>query len=717
MNPKFLVMNIYYDYSTFCIACRHRSYLFDTHPWCMVCMLLAGYWPCTGSPGSAVCVRCAGYEDATRERCEQSWMKLYNKATGVLASVPTALLKTRDRLPVTAATQFDASLSTILRDQLRDHVSWGYAGDLTKALKRGYRTKKYKSKKKADDKPPRQPGAAASTGKPPRMSPRNKKKTNQPPLDGHEEGEVEDDDEDTDEETTDDEEDEALQKAKEESLITARAARQRARRGGKFPGPSRPLPDASHSQTSPGPSPPKRSRGDNDGAGDVLEEVAPPPTMEDYLNLAVPWNQIALALMGQAGFKQISYPDGESGLLPADEHQPHMTNKLQDIWHGFQIIRCRRDVEGPWLIMYSYRGKPHALSPPTLPCPTPETLKRHMETAKPITYSIVESAPLRFKELYNPRTVQWPEFVNAHLSQNYKPLLKHLCRRGRWRALLPADHEDPGVDQVTDVSTYAPLLPALTFVQTWEKLSTMTAPQLLDIYKQHFKPGEKIYVLAHTQGWWRKCAATTFSNYALTPQQFLAEPLLLPTDDPDDETVPALERRPANHTPAGLTRPAPQFTGITPTAIDFLKARAAEQCKFLVETPQLPVLSHTFRSQRMRLYTQPYMAAQDDEFPLRTLRIPDAVAWGDRLSSPLDWNLAYPLPDVSLRYSESLQRADDVPAVAQGAALGNAGSRFSTADQHHFGDVPRLCRSCSPAGHGCPVATVVSIERRLRDSH
>ena len=119
-KSKYLVVNIYYNNCTYCIACRHKTYLHDQHPWCMACTVLAGYWPCTGGKHDAVCLHCSGYKPITKSRCQEEWKRIYNSLTGFITS---KLFDFRTRLPVPLVFQFDASLSTVIRDQWKEDAS------------------------------------------------------------------------------------------------------------------------------------------------------------------------------------------------------------------------------------------------------------------------------------------------------------------------------------------------------------------------------------------------------------------------------------------------------------------------------------------------------------------------------------------------------------------------------------------------------------------
>ena len=147
-----------------------------------------------------------------------------------------------------------------------------------------------------------------------------------------------------------------------------------------------------------------------------------------------------------------------------------------------------------------------------------------------------------------------------------------------------------------------------------------------------------------------------FAQHAYQPQRHLGRPLLLPLQLPDDPAVPLQQRRPTIPGMEHVPRPESVFAGVTPTAITFLNARSEEQAAFLGRHDAAAAHNMTYRSQRMRLYTGPYLQNQDAAFRLDPLHIPDSAAWGDRLATPLDFNAAYPVTDVSLCYSEALGR-------------------------------------------------------------
>ena len=56
MTPGYIPVNIFYRMQTYCIRCRHLTYLLDMHYWCMRCTLLQGSGRVPVFKG-ALCVR------------------------------------------------------------------------------------------------------------------------------------------------------------------------------------------------------------------------------------------------------------------------------------------------------------------------------------------------------------------------------------------------------------------------------------------------------------------------------------------------------------------------------------------------------------------------------------------------------------------------------------------------------------------------------------
>ena len=264
--------------------------------------------------------------------------------------------------------------------------------------------------------------------------------------------------------------------------------------------------------------------------------------------------------------------------------------------------------------------------------------------------------PVRFREMYNLRTVDWPQFVEERVTRHYRPALPHLHAIDRWMPLLPDDFHDPTVTLEYSTANLTPVINAPLFGRTWQAIRQSDAISLQNLLKQFFSDKTDIAVHTHTHLWWRRCAKATFAQHEYRRQRHLGRPLLLPLHLPDDPAVPLHRRRPTIDGMVDVLRSEPVFAGVTPTAITFLNARSEEQAAFISSHDAAAVHSMTYRSQRMRLYTGPYLRNQDAAFPLDPLQIPDSAAWGRRLATPLDFNAAYPVTDVSLCYSEALGR-------------------------------------------------------------
>ena len=624
-KAKYFVVNIYYNNITWCVACRHKTYLHDQHPWCMVCTVMAGYWPCVGGKYNAVCLHCKDYSVATQSRCLEEWKRISDPKNGFNLD---QLFSFRPRLPVPLVTQFDATVSTIIRDQWKEDFTVGQDPGQYQFIT-AYHIKRPSRKQQPKQEPELEEGEVP----PPDNRRRSKRRTQSagartstattaPP--------------DTD---TEDTEAALLQSALERSLIDARAPRGRERQSA--PGPS--APSTSHNDGSPA----KKSR----KSGDKLAT----PALHDYMSLNFPWWFIARALMSQTNFKPVHYNDGEDGCIPDDSSTVDMQQKLTQIWLGELPVYCRYNEDGrTWGLVYAPRGTQYALPVPSLPVPTATALLP--KTVKPVSFSYFTDVPVRFRDIYNLRTVDWPQFVEDRIQALYRPMLPHLHAVDRWMPLLPDDFHDPTVTMIYDVANLTPVINAPAFARSWKMVEEMDAAGLRHALKQFFSASAGLPILTHTHIWWRRCARAMFAQHEYQPQRHLGRPMLLPLHVPDDPVVPLQQRRPTIAGMTQLPRPAPLFAGLTPTAISFLTARAEEQATFVGRHGASSVHSMTYRSQRMRLYTAPYLENQDAAFPLDPLHIPDSAAWGRRLATPLDFNVAYPITDVSLCYSEALGR-------------------------------------------------------------
>ena len=397
-------------------------------------------------------------------------------------------------------------------------------------------------------------------------------------------------------------------------------------------------------------SPAKKSRKSSGGKVHI-------PTLRDYTSLQFPWCLIARAFLSQMKFKPVSYLDGVQGCVPDDSSTIDMKGQLTRIWNGEQAARCRFSENGQtWGLVYVPKGSPQALPPPALPVPTPALLATAV--VKPASFTFVTNVPIRFREIYDLRAADWPGFIEERIMTNYRPMFPHLHATDRWRPLLPDDYHDPTVTLPYDSAHLVPVISAPTFARSWNALEQMDLDSLRANMKQYFRADGGVPVRTHSHIWWRQCGKATFLRQDTASQQHhLDRPLLLPLHDPEDPVVPPRDRRPLLLSAVRkVHRQPPVFGGITPTAIRFLNARAEEQSSYIMNSDAAAPHVMTYRSKRMRLYTGPYLENQDAQFPLRTLRVPELAAWGQRLATPLDFNVAYPVTDLSLRYTEALAR-------------------------------------------------------------
>ena len=628
-RSKYLVVNIYYNNCTYCIACRHKTYLHDQHPWCMSCTVLAGYWPCTGGKHDAVCLHCSGYKPVTKTRCQEEWKRIYDPATGFNTA---KLLDFRPRLPVPLVFQFDATLSTILRNLWREDASVAQNA-LNHSFITAYHIKRPTVKQQSSQQ--------LEEGEVPPETDRRRsgrqRKSAVPSTSAAIDTAIDTDAEDT--------EAVMFQTAIQRSMADTPGSPAVRGRGRKSdPGPS------SQGARQESGSPAKKSRKSSGGKVHI-------PTLRDYTSLQFPWCLIARAFLSQMKFKPVSYLDGVQGCVPDDSSTIDMKGQLTRIWNGEQAVRCRFSENGQtWGLVYVPKGSPQALPPPALPVPTPALLATAV--VKPASFTFVTNVPIRFREIYDLRAADWPGFIEERIMTNYRPMFPHLHATDRWRPLLPDDYHDPTVTLPYDSAHLVPVISAPTFARSWNALEQMDLDSLRANMKQYFRADGGVPVRTHSHIWWRQCGKATFLRQDTASQQHhLDRPLLLPLHDPEDPVVPPRDRRPLLLSAVRkVHRQPPVFGGITPTAIRFLNARAEEQSSYIMNSDAAAPHVMTYRSKRMRLYTGPYLENQDAQFPLRTLRVPELAAWGQRLATPLDFNVAYPVTDLSLRYTEALAR-------------------------------------------------------------
>jgi len=204
--------------------------------------------------------------------------------------------------------------------------------------------------------------------------------------------------------------------------------------------------------------------------------------------------------------------------------------------------------------------------------------------------------------------------------------------------------------------------PAATYLPTvndrFDDITKLSQEALLVLVQQELRCTKAPRIKIHTHQWWRECAQGMHARQlAITPAQHRMQiPLLTPCDDPDSLASDRDAGRPVLHMAPQLERPHQPFGGLTPLPRAYLRARSDEQREFVLSSDRETLLTHTYRTRRMRLFTSPYMSAQDTGLPLSSLRIPELSEWQGKLHGPLNFSVAYPVNDVALRYLEELQR-------------------------------------------------------------
>ena len=616
-TPSHFPANIFYRMQTYCMGCRHLTYLMDAHYWCMRCTLLYGFWPCTGEKGSAMCALCAKYGDAVRSRAAAEWAKLYSATEGFIFDKVAAL---RERLPPFIVTQYDASVAMILRKPRE--ITLQITDSLLDRFKECYHItdgkEKSADKKKTDKSQPSKgdgdAGNTADSKRPLRSST-------------------------------------SMQRAQREAAKRDDAATSSAPKSGSKRKKSKkktssrsatPKPSTSAEQKS---ITPKRKHEEID---DDDDDVVP----DDYMLLGLPWSYFALVICGRAGVIQITIGKCGHGLRPVDDPTPDMVDVMLEVWSGKRPIKFGFSHHGTWAVAFCNETDKCRLPVPDLPAPADDYLPP--PTAFPVDF--VEATPEGFLEIADPRNAEWEEFVARRLAAMYRPAFPHLHRADRWGDLLPPRFTD---SDVSLVYRHDPNAVCLTDTQlTFTSLAQMSKDDLLMIVKGKLRCTERPVLELHSHLWWRECAQGMQEPLptSLGNQYRLQIPILMRCDDPDDEGRVQTHRRPELTNAPRLPRPHQPFGGITPLPRLYLHARAQEQREFVTSTDKAELLAHTYRSRAMRLHTAPYMSAQDANLPLSSLRIPELVEWEGLLHAPLNLNVAYPVNDVTLRYLEEMQR-------------------------------------------------------------
>lgn len=601
MSVTYLTVNIEYNGTTYCIACRHATYRFDVHFWCMRCTLLAGYWPCTALEGHAVCDRCKRMPSSARTQAMKLWNRLYKEDKLQLDAVITFTA----RLPANVATQFDANVMQVLLARNR-----GAAGvtpldpdfEKEQALAKSYNMTLTAPSTSAD-----------SDGKTPGGR-RGKRRTQQP--DRLDPSHLKD-------------------RSLKETLKQSRHDT-----GGAGAGKST---DTTGDTAGPdGGRPAKRTHHEN----------------EDYDALTLPWDYICSVLRGVLHLTHAAFTDDTGtrrGFKPSTATPPDVYNEMRLVWAGtlhVKVIYPHDAVPaGSWCLLLCAEDEQGACEAPYLPCPTKDTVVK--PPPRPLTFH----PPQRYHTVMNTGTINWPAILQCRFEASYKPTFAQLENPDSWFTTFPPMPDAPNY---TAVPRRNVVLPTRDKTYTWEEVAAMTRENLLELIKADANVEASVLTTrAFTHDWWRQCSTPgrLVCDLSMEGTNIIC-PLLTPYSSATDPTIHKNATRPEVPDAPDVPHLIQAFGSLSVTAKAYVQAREQEQVEFILSTTRREdLLQTTYRSRRMRVPVAQYQGHSDIMFPVTSLPIPSAVAWQPRLATPIDSFTSYPVTDIAMRYIEELARA------------------------------------------------------------
>ena len=605
MTVTYLTVNIEYNGTTFCIGCRHATYRFDVHYWCMRCTLLAGYWPCTADKRHAACTLCKRLTSTARTAATKLWHRLYKDGTLQHAEI----LKFTDRLPAYIGTHFDANVVQVIlaRNRGEDDVQPLDAS----AVQEAAIAKSYNQKMGPATQPDYDPGEGTSTGKR-----RGSKRTSRPParLDPS--------------------------TVSVESLRQALAASRAQTRA------------AGDSQT--------QQEGDCGGHDGDSDDGAPAKRVhvspEDYDALHLPWNYIAKVLRGLLGMNHATYRDETGtrrGYQPSHATPTDVYAEMRLLWKGKLHVQVaypdQADPPGSWCLILCEADEVGACDTPLLPCPAKE------EPFDVPPRRLTFQPPARYHTIMDAQTIQWPAILDCRLAATYVPTFRQLDNPDSWAPVYIAP---PGSPSFIDVPRRSVVLPTDDRTYNWEDISKFTREGLLELIKATTNvENAALTCRAFTFEWWMQCAAPGRLVCDLNYNHIdVTSPLLPPYASHDDPTIHRNAIRPIVPDAPDVPRVAQAFGGLSVTAKAYMQARHEEQVELIPTAPHGQFLQALYRSRRMRVPVADYYGRSDAAFPVSSLPPPNASAWDLRLATPIDGFTSYPVCDLTMRYIEEQAR-------------------------------------------------------------
>ena len=601
MTIKYLPVNIEYNGTTYCVGCRHATYRYDVHYWCMRCTLLAGYWPCTALDTYAVCDLCKRLPSSAKTQATKLWRRLYKD--GVLQYA--AIAKPADRLPVYVGTHFDSSVVQIIlaRNRGDDVQPLDPNPETEAAIAKSYTFKlSIPAPTEEDD------DDNTTSGR------RGSKRRTRPPKRLHTEVVSAED----------------LRKALAASRLEAGDGQQ-----------------------------PDDTTGDDPAHG--LDGSSPAKRVhaseEDYAALHLPWNYISKVLRGTLGMDHATYRDQSGtrrGYQPAHNTPNDVYAEMRQLWLGELHVKVAypdaADTPGSWCLILCDADEVGACDVPLLPCPA----KAEAVAVPPRRLTF--QPPARYTTIMDANTINWPAILSTRLAASYRPTFCQLNNPDSWSTTFPVL---TGVDDQLDIPRRSIALPTMDKTYTWDEITQFSREGLLDLLKADAAV-EKIAITsrAFTHDWWRQCAAAGRVSCDVRQDALVvSSPLLAPYSSPDDPTIHRNATRPELPDAPDLPDITQAFGSLSVTAKVYLVAREQEQAEFLLATKDRHLLQTTYRSRRMRVPVMQFHGSSDANFPTVALPPPDVAAWAPRLATPVDSFTAYPITDLTMRYMEELARA------------------------------------------------------------
>ena len=620
LTPKFLPDNILYGERTYCLGCRHKTFKHDPHWWCFRCIILSGFWPCTGETGALTCIQCHDVmkNGQIRQNSYFAWRKLYHNDA---FDIPI-LLQFKPRLSPRIAVHFDAIVNMVLSGLKQKrlplfNLDWNACLVLAKHYN--------------NQLPHKQPSLPTMDEHRAALLKIKPKPTTEKPTGRRSDAK-------TAALLAKEKRDIALatQKSLDDAKKTTTPRKQK-------PKGDRPTKSADSTPNKPFPAitPPDPKSTSRKRKHDT------PCTMTAISQLTPPWNQIGFAILGIGGVAVHQLHDGRVSISAGDTLPTHVKERVRRIWNGDVKVTPGLAKDDGWLIIEDPLPTDTILPPPDI------SFEAVAATAlTPISKRQSFQPTIKFQPLHNFDFVFSDDIVVTLSNHYYQPYFPQISASLQ---SIPIYDVNEGYEPLFTTPTSGTVIRIAKAHIKVTEFQSMSADELRAILAQFVKPNrETISNSIFTHSWWR--AAVPPPN--LTPinfnQMFHKAPLLLPIGDPYADSDLAYGNRPIIEGAPTPRRPSVPFLGLTDTLMTYLEYRAAEQEYFVAKSPS--PMGSVFRSRSMRIFNAPYLEHSHVSFPVTAMHIPRAEDWPTQLHRPINYHVAYPVHDLSVRYMEELTR-------------------------------------------------------------